>query len=71
MPFKFNWLILLASIFCLQFTEISDYVNVFQIIKHRTPDFSHTFTVNLAVFAPKPRWHQKPWKGLLYNFKAK
>ena len=26
---------------------------------------SHTFTVNFAVFAPQPRWRQKPWKGLL------
>ena len=25
---------------------------------------SHTFTVNLAVFAPHPRWRQKPWRGL-------
>ena len=26
---------------------------------------SHTFSVILAVFAPQPRWRQKPWKGLL------
>ena len=25
----------------------------------------HTFTVNLAVFAPQLRWRQKPWKSLL------
>ena len=29
---------------------------------------SHTFTVNLGVFAPpQPRWRQKPWKGLFVH----
>ena len=27
---------------------------------------SHTFTVNLAMFAPQPRWRQKSWKGVLF-----
>ena len=34
-------------------------------IEHQNHDFSYTFTVNFAVFAPQPRWRRWPWNLLL------
>ena len=48
----------------LQFTKVSECQRSSNC-RASNSRFSHTFTVNFAVFAPQPRWRQKPWKGLL------
>ena len=63
MPFKFDRLTLLANIFSLQFTEISEYQRSSSYRAWKS-NFPHTFTVNFAVFAPQPRWRWRSWNLL-------
>ena len=51
---QINRLTLLAYILSLQFTEISEYL-LPHVIEHQNHDFSHTLTVNFAMFPPLPR----------------
>ena len=63
MLFKFDRLTLSANIFSVQFTEIQN-INLPRVIEHQSHDFSHTFTVNFAAYAP--RWRPRPWNLLLF-----
>ena len=64
MLFRFNRLTLLANIVILQFTEISELINLPPVIEYQNHDFSHTFTVNFATFGPTTKWHPRPWNLL-------
>ena len=60
MLFRFDRLTLLANIFSLQFTEISEYQPSSSYRASQSWFFLFTFTVNFAAFAPLPRWRPQP-----------